>query len=189
MELSKFTRGYLNADEKNFYMVAKLFIQMINGEKNVNNQITNELWVEWKKRGMLTEGMQKHIKLVKSYLIKFCNDIEENIDDAERRKLEKQLIKFEFRLVDDFTVKKLYRDHKNNKYIVIEREKFNPIIEELAEIKCIGCKEDYKTCCLYKAFDDISLGRVEEESNCPYAVDLSKCKPNEVKRIEEVKKN
>ena len=190
MELSNFARGYLNAEEKNFYMVSKMFIQMINGEKNLSNKITNELWIEWKKRGMITPFMQKNIKLVKSYLIKFCDDIEENIDEAEKRRLEKQLSSFSFRLIDDYTVKKLVRDvEERYKYVIMEREKFTLIIEELAEIKCVGCKDDYRSCSLYKAFDDINLGRVEEETNCPYAVDLSKCKPKELKRIENIKKN
>jgi len=134
--------------------------------------------------------MQKSIKLVKTYLTKFCEEIEENIDELESDKLKKQLLKFDYRLIDDYTVKKLYRDYNNRfKYIVMEREKFDPIIEELAEVKCVGCKCDYKACSLYKAFEDISLLRVEEEANCPYAVDLSKCKPEEVKRIEKIKEN
>ncbi|OOM78011.1 hypothetical protein CLPUN_20640 [Clostridium puniceum] len=188
--MSKFKRGYLNVEERNFYMIAKSFIQTINGERNLNNKITNEIWVEWSRRGMLTQLMQKSIKLVKTYLTKFCEEIEENIDEVESDKLKKQLLKFDYRLIDDYTVKKLYRDFKDRfKYVVMEREKFDPIIEELAEIKCVGCKCDYKTCSLYKAFDDISLIRVEEEANCPYAVDLSKCKAEEIKRIEKTKEN
>lgn len=189
MELSSFKRGYLNAEERNFYMISKSFIQMINGERNLNNKITNEIWIEWTRKGMITPLMQKNIKLVKSYLIKFCEELEENLDSVEREKLEKQLIKFDYRLIDDYTVQKLFRDLNNNyKYLVMEREKFIPIIEELAEIKCVGCKDNYSTCPLYKAFDDINLVRVDEEANCPYAVDLSKCKLEEIKRIEEVKK-
>lgn len=190
MELSNFKRGYLNSEERNFYMLSKSFVQMINGERNLNNKITNEIWVEWKRKGMITQSMQKNIKLVKSYLIKFCDEIEENLDEAEIEKLQKQLIKFDYRLVDDYTLKKLLRDINDNfKYVIMERKKFEPLIEELAEIKCVGCKSDYKTCPLYKAFDDISLIRVEEEANCPYAVDLSKCKPEEIKRIEKTKEN
>lgn len=190
MELSNFTRGYLNAEEKNFYMLAKSFIQMINGERNLNNKRTNEVWIEWRKRGMITDSMQKDIKLVRTYLKKFCEEIEENIDETEKAKLEKQLIKFDYRLIDDYTVQKIYRDIKNKtKYVVMETEKFNPIIEELAEIKCVGCTDDYKKCCLYKAFEDINFIPVEEEANCPYAADLSKCKPEELKRIESIKEN
>ncbi len=188
--MSNFKRGYLNSEERNFYMISKSFIQMINGERNLKNEITNEIWIEWKKRGMITQSMQKDIKLVKTYLTKFCEEIEENVDAAEKAKLEKQLLKFDYRLIDDYTVQKLLRDASNKyKYIVMEREKFSPIIEELAEIKCVGCKCDYRTCSLYKAFDDISLVRVDEEENCPYAVDLSKCKLEEIKRIEKIKEN
>ncbi len=162
---------------------------MINGERNLDNKITNEIWVEWSRKGMLTASMQKNIKLVKSYLIKFCDELEENLDEVERSKLEKQLIKFDYRLIDDYTIKKIFRDlEATYKYVVMEREKFIPLIEELAEIKCVGCTNDYRGCPIYKAFDDINLGRVDEEANCPYATDLSKCKPEEVKRIENIKK-
>lgn len=188
--MSNLKRGYLNSEERNFYMISKSFIQMLNGERNLENKITNEIWVEWKKKGMITQSMQKNIKMVKSYLVKFCDEIEENLDEAEIKKLQKQLIKFDYRLVDDYTLKKLLRDINDKfKYVIMERKKFELLIEELVEVKCVGCKEDYKTCTLYQAFDDINLGRVDEEVNCPYAADLSKCKPNELKRIEEVKKN
>ncbi len=188
MGLSNFKRQYLNSDERNFYMICKSFIQMINGERNLNNKITNEIWIEWSRKGMLTPSMQKNLKLVRSYLNKFCDELEENLDQKERDKLEKQLIKFDYRLIDDYTLKKLFRDLEDRyKYVVMEREKFIPIIEEVAEINCVGCTQDYKNCILFKAFDDINLERVDEESNCPYAVDLSKCKPEEVKMIEKFK--
>lgn len=189
MELSNLKRGYLNAEERNFYMLSRSFIQMINGERNLENKITNEIWIEWKKKGMITQSMQKNIKLVKSYLCKFCDEIEENLDKEEIEKLQKQLIKFDYRLIDDYTLKKILRDINDQlKYIVVERKKFEPLIEELAEIKCVGCKEDYRKCNLYKAFEDMCITKVDEEPNCPYAVDLSKCKPEEVKRIENIKK-
>ena len=143
MELSNFKRGYLNSEERNFYMLSKSFVQMINGERNLENKITNEIWVEWKRKGMITQSMQKNIKLGKSYLCKFCDEIEENLDQAEIEKLQKQLIKFDYRLVDDYTLKKLLRDINDNfKYIVVERNKFEPLIEELAEIKCVGCQSE-----------------------------------------------
>jgi hypothetical protein len=187
MELSSFKRGYLNAEEKNFYMVCKTLIKMINGESNLDGSITKEVWVEWKKRGMLTDEMQKDIKYVKSYLMKFCDEIEENIDETERNKLDKQLEKFAFRIVDDYTLRKIYRDYKDNKYFVMERRKFDPILQEIAEVRCVGCKDDYRKCSLYNAFEDINLPRVEEESNCPYAADLSMCRSEEVERIEKIK--
>lgn len=188
--MSNFKRGYLNAEERNFYMISKSFIQMINGERNLNNKITNEIWIEWSRKEMITPAMQKNIKLVRSYLNKFCDELEENLDAAERKKLDKQLEKFDYRLIDDYTLKKLFRDLENRyQYVVMERERFMPIIEELVEIKCVGCADDYKECSLYKSFDDINIKRVDEESNCPYACDLSKCKPEELERIENIKKN
>ncbi|WP_222663974.1 DUF5651 domain-containing protein, partial [Clostridium botulinum] len=156
---------------------------MINGERNLNNKITNEIWIEWSRKGMLTPSMQKNLKLVRSYINKFCDELEENLDQKERDKLEKQLIKFDYRLIDDYTLKKLFRDLEDRyKYVVMEREKFISIIEEVAEVNCVGCTKDYKKCIIFKAFDDINLEKVDEESNCPYAVDLEKGKREEGKR-------
>ena len=56
---------------------------------------------------MITPGMKKNLKLVRTYLKKFCYEIEENLDEVELKKLNKQLMKFDYKLIDDYTVKKL----------------------------------------------------------------------------------
>ncbi len=187
--MSNLKRQYLNAEEKNFYMVSKAFIQMLDGERNLENKITNEVWVEWSKREMITPGMQKNIKLVHTYLKKFCYELEENLSDAELKRLNKQLEKFDYKLVDDYTVKKFMRDVKNNiKYAVIEREKFEPILEDIAAVRCVGCTTPCTECAIYKMLDDISIPYMGEQPNCPYAADLSECSNKQLKHIEKLKK-
>lgn len=171
---SNLKRQYLNEKEKNFYMISKSFLQTINGERNIDNTTSNEVWVEWGKRGMITPSMQKNLKLVKAYLNKFCDEVEINLDEREQDKLKKQLDKFDFRLIDDYTLKKIFKDINDRaRYITLEKSKILPIIEELSDIKCVGCKKDYKGCPIYDIFDDMLLERVEELPNCPYACDLS----------------
>lgn len=188
--MGKLKRAYLNSEEKNFYMISKAFIQTIDGQRNLNNRITDEIWSEWDKRGMITPDMKKHLKLVRTYLKKFCYEIEENLDDVELNKLNKQLMKFDYKLIDDYTVKKLLRDINDNlKYIVIERDKFIDIVEDIAQVRCVGCTDDYKTCVIYKALDDMSTPYLGEQVNCPYAADLSECSQEKQLHIKNLKDN
>lgn len=182
-------REYLNSEEKNFYMISKAFIQTIEGQRNLDNKITSDIWVEWSKRGMITPGMQKNLKLVHTYLKKFCYEIEENLNSHELSKLNKQLMKFDYKLIDDYTVKKLLRDVNDHiKYAVIEREKLEDVLVDIAEVRCVGCKSDYRGCAIYKLLDDISTPYLGEEPNCPYAADLSEFTPEQKKKVEETKK-
>lgn len=186
---SKFKREYLNAEEKNVYMISKAFIQMLNGERNLENRITNEIWMEWEKRGMTTPEMRKSIKMVKTYLKKFCYEIEENLNETERKRISKQLEKFDYKLIDDYTVKKLMRDIKDNmKYVHIERDKFLDVLEDIAAVRCVGCTTDYSGCVIYKALDDISTPYLGEEPNCPYAADLTLCNEKQLKEVADLKK-
>lgn len=188
--MAKLKRTYLNTEEKNFYMISKAFIQTIDGQRNLNNRITEEIWSEWEKRGMITPDMRKNLKLVRTYLKKFCYEIEENLDDVELKKLNKQLMKFDYKLIDDYTVKKLMRDINDRlKYVVMERDKFIDVIEDIAQVRCVGCNDDYKTCSIYKALDDISTPYLGEKINCPYAADLSDCSKEQKIHIDNLKKD
>jgi len=186
--VGRLKREYLNSEEKNFYMISKAFIQTIEGQRNLDNKITSDIWVEWSKRGMITPGMQKNLKLVHTYLKKFCYEIEENLNSHELSKLNKQLMKFDYKLIDDYTVKKLLRDVNDHiKYAVIEREKLEDVLVDIAEVRCVGCKSDYRGCAIYKLLDDISTPYLGEEPNCPYAADLSEFTPEQKKKVEETK--
>lgn len=183
----KLKRGYLNVEEKNFYFIAKAFIQYIEGERNLENKRTNEIWVEWGKRGMITSDMSKNLKLTRTYLKKFCYELEEHLDENEKKRLAKQVMKFDYRLIDDYTLKKLFRDMEDRyKYVSIEREKFIDVIEDIAQVRCVGCIDDYKTCVIHKALEDINTPYLGEEPNCPYACNLE-LKPNDHERLEKLK--
>lgn len=187
--MNNLKRQYLNSEEKNFYMVAKAFIQMLDGERNLENKITDEVWIEWNKRGMIVGDMQKNLKLTHTYLKKFCYELEENLSQNEMDRLNKQLEKFDYKLVDDYTVKKFMRDVKNNiKYAVIERDKFDAVLEDIAAVRCVGCTTPCEECAIYKMLDDIGIPYMGEQNNCPYAADLSECSKKQLKHIEDLKK-
>lgn len=167
-------RSYLNSEEKNFYMIAKAFIQYLNGERNLENKRTDSIWIEWEKRGMITKSMSKNIKLVKTYLYKFCEELEGNLNKAELERLGKQLMRFDYKLVDDYTLKKMLREIDDKiKYAVIEREKFENILVDIAQVRCVGCTRDYVGCEIHDVLEDISIPYCGECPNCPYAADLS----------------
>lgn len=181
-------RDYLSSEEKNFYMVAKAFVQYLEGERNLDNKRTEEVWEEWSKRGMATKEMSKNLKLVRTYLKKFCYEVEENLSDQELKKLNKQLMKFDYKLVDDYTFKKLMRDINDNiRYIVLERDKFIDIIEDIAQVRCVGCKDNYQNCVIHKALEDLNVPYGGEQPNCPYAADLSECSEGQLEKINNLK--
>ena len=187
--MSKFKRGYLNREEENFYMVTHSFIQMIEGTRTLENNITEEVWVEWSKRGMITPGMQKNLKMIHTYLKKYCYEIEENLDNEYVSKLNKKLKKFDFKIVDDYTMQKIFRDMRRSlEYAVMERDKFLDILEDISAVRCVGCTDDYKSCSLCKAFEDISIPYVGEQANCPYAADLMLLTDKQKNKVEKMKK-
>lgn len=137
---------------------------------------------------MATPSMKKSIKTVYTWLNKFCSELEENLSETEIEKLEKQLEKFDFKLISDYSVKKLLRDIKDNiQYAVIKRERLEPILQDIAAVRCVGCTCNYEKCDLYKMLDDISTPFVMEEPNCPYACDLEYYNDEEKKSLEQIK--
>ena len=181
-------RAYLTSEEKNFYMISKAYVQYCDGLRGLDVHTNNPVWEDWKDRGMLTGTMQKNIKMTYTYLKKFCYELEENLSATEMERLNKQLNKFDYKLVDDFTVKKLLRDIGNNiKYAVIEREKLEPVLQDIAAVRCVGCTANYEKCPLYKMLDVISIPYVKECPTCPYACELSEYTEDELKNIEKMR--
>lgn len=187
--MGKLKRTYLQEEEKNSYMVAKTFIQMLEGKRTFKNKRSKEMWEEWTKRGMMTKSMHKNLKTAYTYLKKFCYELEENLEETEKIKLAKKLEKFEYKLVDDYTCKKLLRNIKDNfKYAVIERDKLIDCLEDIAAIRCVGCTDDHNKCSIFKMLDDISIPYSGEEPNCPYAANLMLVNEEEKQSIRELKK-
>lgn len=187
-KLGNLKRSYLTAEEKNFYMIAKAFIQYVDGTRNLENKIRDKVWIEWSKRGMITPSMQKNLKLVKTYLYKFCNELEGNLNQAEKERLGKQINKFDYKLIDDYTVKKMLRDVQDKiQYAVMEREKFQNIMVDIAEVRCVGCTRDYVGCEIHDILVDICTPYVGECPNCPFACDLSDLSDSDIEKINNLK--
>ena len=166
-------RDYLKDVEKNFYMITYAFIQAMEGLRNLDGVVTAPVWDVWTKSGMMTPSMKKNIKTAYTYLKKFIIETNDNMSDTFRNKLKLQSNDFDYKLVDSYTVKKIMRDAEDKlKYAVMERKYFEPIIEDIASVRCVGCTSNYEKCPLYKTLDDIHTPYVKECSNCPYACNL-----------------
>lgn len=189
--MGELSRGYLNADERNVYMVAKSFIELLSGRKSFNGklEVKEEVWEQWLKRGMITSDMKTNLKKSRTYLRKFIIELEENLDEEQLKRLNKMFASFEYRLIDDYTVKKLMRDITDKqKYVSMKRELFQELVVEVSELRCVGCKKcDYDNCEIYHALDDVNMAFVSEEANCPYACDLNKMTDEEFKNVSELK--
>lgn len=181
-------RDYLNAEEKNVYMISKAYIQLLNGERNLKGKMTKEVWAEWSDRGMITPEMQKNLKLARTYINKFCSELEENLNEYENTRLQKQLLKFDYKLIDDFTARKLMRDFRDKlNYAVIPRENFEETLENICEVNCVGCQKSYRDCAIHHMFDEILIPYCGEEPNCPYASRMDKLTKAEKKHVEELR--
>lgn len=182
-------RDYLNVEEKNFYMVTKAYIQMIQGERMLDNKsIGVDIWDDWNNRGMITPSMKKSLKMAHTYLKKFVYELEDNLSDIQNEKLNKSIKKFDYKIIDDYTLSKLMRNLEDHvKYAVFERDKLDPILQDIAAVRCVGCTCDYKKCPLFKALDDIETPYVREESNCPYAANLDTFSEKDLNNIQQMK--
>ena len=188
--MGELKRDYVNVEEKNLYMVTKSFIQMLEGQRTLDNKSLGKyMWEELKEHGMLTKSMQRNLKTAYTCLRNFCYELEDNLSSTQMDRLKKQLAKFDYRIMDEFTLNKIYRDASDKlQYAVIKREKLDPVLQDVAAVRCVGCTQCYEKCSLFKMLDDIDTPYCGEESNCPYAANLDSFTEEEIKNLNEMKK-
>lgn len=148
-------RNYLNRDEKNIMMSIMAVAQLIEGVRSLTGKERKPLWIDWKERNFLTKVESKYIKMAHTYMIKFFKEVMSRLDERENDTLLKQLIKFDFKIVDDFTIQKIFRG-MGDKMVnaVVPRQQFENICEEIMLIKCKDCNKESKDCKLRIVFED-----------------------------------
>ncbi|MEC0841961.1 DUF5651 domain-containing protein [Bacillus spizizenii] len=166
-------RDYLNSHETNQYMVLASVLQLMEGKRNtgVNGPKISTMLEEWKARDNLTKDEHRSLKTADTYLKKFVESVFDRLSPREQKAIMKRLKKFDFRLVDDFTLQKIKRDVSDRMVnAVVPREQFNDWCEQIMALQCKSCTKDCNTCPLYEVFDD---NFVPESSfnlpNCKYA--------------------
>lgn len=150
-------RDYLNAKEKNQFMVLQSVVQMMDGLRNsgVDGPRMSSILEDWSKRGNMTKEEHKNLKTAETFLRKFLASVYNRLSPKEQEVIKKRLMKFDFKLVDDYTLKKMERDINDKlQNAVMPREQFYSWCSEIMAVKCNGCTKDWNTCELYEVFED-----------------------------------
>ena len=175
--MSKLRRGYLNSKEEVFYIMLEAALAYISGgteetDIELNNKKTVDMIEAFENAGMFTSSSKKNLKTGITFIKKFLEETYNNLDQTTQKRLDKKTNTFNISYVDKYTAEKLERDINNKtKYAVIDRELFNDIIEDIADVRCVNCHKNYEECSLYKVLED-SLTPAEGTGNCPYSCEL-----------------
>lgn len=177
-------RRYLNREEKNQFICIVALVQQLEGLRTLEGISKDPVWVDWFNRGVMTKEERKYIKLAHTYMVKFVDSVLNRLDAVEQDSLKKQYRKFDFKLIDDFTLQKLMRQLKDtSKEIVMDRELFYTYSEDIMAARCNGCKKDGEGCPLRASFEDNIVPEFGEDlDNCRYAYNLEVSKLGKHKR-------
>lgn len=167
-------RDYLNSLEKNQFMVLISILQLLDGTRNNTGNESLKLGSmkeEWKKRDNLTKDEHKHLKTAETFLKKFVGSVYDRLSPKEQQIIDKKILKFDFKLVDDFTLKQVMRDVKDKmNNAVMPRQQFYDWCVDIMEVKCKGCTKEWKTCGLHQVFDNNFVPESGFDcKNCKYA--------------------
>lgn len=169
-------RGYLRKDEENLILIMLSVKALVEGRVK-GLKTDGPVWEKWKESGIITKEQIKNLKMANTYLSKFANDvIANNLDSKSKSKLLKKAASFEFRMVDDYTVKKLHQMVNARKEMNLTMEEWYIMVDGTLFANCKGCKNDRNTCALRDFYEDkfvppvIELGRTDEVScTCEYS--------------------
>jgi hypothetical protein len=166
-------RDYLNSIEKNQFMVMNSVLQMVLGVRNmgVDGPKLKTMREEWSKRNNMTKEEHKNLKMAETYMGKFIMSVYNRLDKKEQEQINKKLLKYDFKLVDDYTLQKVNRDIKDKRInAAVPRKQFEDWCSEIMEVKCNGCTKDWNTCDLHQVFDNNFVPESGFDcSNCKYA--------------------
>lgn len=166
-------RGYLNRDEFNTFMMLTSLNMLILGERSITNRRVPPMWESWVERGVMTPEQRKNLKMANTYFNKFINDVfNNNFDLVTKDKVIAQLVKYDFRLIDDHTVRQVYNlmDSATKEFHLTQDEFFD-LVEAKMETSCKGCTKDRCECETRELFESKFIPPVNEGSqcNCEYA--------------------
>lgn len=178
-------KDYLNRDEKNQIVTLMAVAQQIEGIRTLTGKEGKPIWEAWKDRGFLTKDEGKSIKTAHTYLLKFFKSVLNRVNSREEGLILKQLAKFDFKIIDDFTINKIFRDITNRmQNAVVPRVQFENWCSEIMSCNCKGCQKHWDKCELYTVFEDnfVPEGGYNLE-NCKYSYDEVKRRDVDVLQI------
>lgn len=182
-------RGYLNAEEENVFLMAVVLNQLFEGIRRFNNskEVDGDIpvWEDWEKRGIITPAQRKNLKMANTYLDKFISSVfNDNLDKQTKDKEFKKLRKWDIRLIDDFTLKKIYSLVDKANELQIDKDELYDFIEAKMVQDCDGCTKNHQECEFFKTCEKYFIAPSEQDPellkpNCPYAYDKYVKKENE----------
>ena len=154
-------------------MVLQSIVQMMNGLRNagVDGPKISSMLEDWSKRGNMTKDEHKNLKTAETYMRKFLASVYGRLSKKEQEVIKKKLIKFDFKLVDDYTLTQINRDI-NDKITnaTMKRQQFYDWCSEIMDVKCNGCTKNWNECQLHEVFEDNFVPESGFNcANCKYA--------------------
>lgn len=174
--MAKLKRDYYNDAEMNNYMVLKASSQMLEGIRSMSSVKSGKpMAEEWYGKGIITAEQKKNLKMATTYLKKFIDEGYDNRDEKTKKVIDKKSYKFDFRLVDDFTMQKVYSMMQHSNEIHLSREDFYDLVESKMYCECLDCKKDRNNCDTHSLFQKFivppPIRSTEEKCNCEYSYD------------------
>lgn len=150
-------RDYLNKLETNQFMSVLSTIQLMEGKRNtgIDGPKLSTMLEEWTNKNNMTKEEHKYLKTEETYLKKFANSVYDRLSKKEQTIVDKKIMKYDFRLIDDYTLTQINRD-MSDKYAnaVVPRQQFYDWCEEIMYVKCDGCTQNRNECKLHEAFEN-----------------------------------
>lgn len=168
----KVKRGYLRADEMNNFIMCYTIAQLIEGKRSAQRKEVPPMWEVWENSGIITKEQKKNLKTAHTFLTKFVNDVfANNLDVKTKDNVVKKNMKWEFKLIDDYTVQKLYKMLSNMSEVNMTTQEFYDLVDSKMYVECRGCTKNRCECELHSFFEQRLVPPMDEgkECNCEYA--------------------
>lgn len=146
-------RNYLNKNEHNELFTLLSVVKLIEGEAGYSTVPGKAMWDSWQEKGMMTKDQAKNLKLANTYLSKFVSSIiNDNLDVAEKSNLISKSRKFDFRLIDDYTLVKIQNMLNSVTGRYVEGDLLDEFVCNTMDEKCKGCAIEDRSTCTFRTF-------------------------------------
>lgn len=170
-------RGYLKSDELNNFLVCHVMTQLLSGERKApstqHQTKVVPMWDEWIEKGIITKDQKKNMKTGFTFLRKFLDDVfSNNLDVKTKTVISKKSVNWSFRLMDDYTIQKIYTMLNNQQEVHMSTDQFYDLIEAKMHVSCKGCTKNRCECDFHTFLEDRFVPPMNTEvecENCEYA--------------------
>lgn len=161
-------RGYLNREEFNSFMMLASLNMLINGERGLDGRRGRPIWDAWMEKNIMTPEQKKNIKMATTYFGKFINDVfNNNLDIKSKDRIINQLAKYDFRVVDDYSLQQIYKLMKSSlEDFHVDKDNFFDLVEAKMVVSCKGCTKNRCECELRTFFESKFIPPINEGSQC-----------------------